>query len=910
MEIRGIMAKATDKPIVLVDGSSYLYRAFHALPPLTTSKGQPTGAIYGVINMLRKLLTDYQPDKIIVVFDAKGKTFRDELYEEYKANRPPMPDDLQDQIEPLHEAIEAMGIPLVMVEGVEADDVIGTLSREACAEGYHVVISTSDKDMAQLVNKQITLINTMSNKKYDEAGVKEKFGVTPKQIIDYLTLVGDTSDNVPGVPKCGPKTAAKWLNEYQSLQNIVKNANDIKGKVGEYLRESIPDFPLMNELVTIKQDVPLKLKLKDLDLKEKETDKLIQIFTHLEFKGWLSELLNKQEESDGKSAAQKAEDEGAYKIILKEADFEKLIKSLEKEKLVAFDTETTSLDYMQAELVGFSFAVKEGEAVYIPVGHNYPGAPKQLDLKDVLAKLKPILESTEILKVGHHLKYDKNVLENYDIHLQGIGFDSMLESYVLNSTASRHDMDTLALKYLGYKTISYEDVAGKGAKQINFSEVAIEVAGPYAAEDADISLRLHKELWPKIKTQPGLLATFQETEMPLLSILSKIERAGVLVDEKLLKEQSKELAARIEKLEKKAYKEAGEEFNLASPKQLQAILFEKLNLPVLSKTPSGQPSTAEDVLQDLAADYILPEVILEYRSLSKLKSTYTDRLPERINPTTGRIHTSYHQAVAATGRLSSSDPNLQNIPVRTEEGRRIRQAFIAPPGYEIVSADYSQVELRIMAHISKDPGMLSAFEKELDIHKATASEILNVPYEKVTDEQRRSVKAVNFGLIYGMSAFGLAKQLGIDRKTAQGFIDTYFKRYPKVKDYMEKTRKSAHELGYVETIFGRRLYIPEINTKNHQRQKAAERAAINGPLQGTAADIIKRAMILMDDWLQRTDIDARMIMQVHDELVFEVADGSVEALIVGVEDSMTQAAKLKVPLIVATGVGKNWDEAH
>jgi DNA polymerase-1 len=894
------------KPFVLVDGSSYLYRAFHALPPLTNSKGEPTGAIYGVVNMLRRLLLDYDPDYCAIVFDAPGKTFRDDLYAEYKSNRPAMPDDLQAQIAPLHAIVEAMGLPLLIIEGVEADDVIGTLATQASREGMHTLISTGDKDFAQLVNKHITLINTMSGTVMDPDGVVQKFGVTPDQIIDYLALIGDTSDNVPGVPNVGPKTAVKWLTAYGSLDKLLKNADKITGKVGDNLRASLAQLPLSRELVTIKQDVSLALKPKELKFAEKNIPVLIDWFKRLEFKGWLSELL----ETDASTESSTPQEQKKYQIILEEKVFESWLSQLQKAELFAFDTETTSLEAMSAEVVGVSFAMQAGVAAYLPFAHDYLGAPTQLSREWVLKKLKPLLEDPKKKKVGHHLKYDKNVLANHHIDLQGIAYDTMIESYVLDSTGSRHDMDTLALKYLGHKTISFTDVAGKGAKQLTFNQVHLEEAGPYAAEDADITLQLHEALSPKLAENKGLSFVFNNIEMPLVPVLSRMEQAGVLIDTKMLSKQSASLAKRLSELEKTVYTMADGEFNLSSPKQLQEILYTKLALPVLKKTPTGQPSTAEEVLQELALTYPLPSLILEYRSLSKLKSTYTDRLPEQVNAKTGRVHTSYLQAVAATGRLASSDPNLQNIPIRTEEGRKIRQAFIVPPGFKLVAADYSQIELRIMAHLSQDAGLLAAFEQGLDIHKATAAEVFSVPLDAVTDDQRRSAKAINFGLIYGMSSFGLARQLGVDRQAAQMYMDCYFARYPGVKNYMENTRKLAKSQGYVETLFGRRLFLPEIRSSNHQRQKAAERAAINAPLQGTAADIIKRAMITVDEWLTHSHVNARMIMQVHDELVLEVLEADVAQVVEHLKSAMMGAAELAVPLLVDVGIGNNWDEAH
>ncbi|MDH5653156.1 MAG: DNA polymerase I [Gammaproteobacteria bacterium] len=919
------MPKKPQAPLVLVDGSSYLFRAYHAMPSLTNSKGQHTGAIYGVVNMMKRLLKDYGSEHIAVVFDAKGKTFRNDMYKEYKANRPPMPDDLREQIKPIHEIIDAMGLPLLVVEGVEADDVIGTLAQQATEMGMDAVISTGDKDMAQLVNRHVTLVNTMTDTTMDIDGVKEKFGVTPAQIIDYLALIGDTVDNVPGVPKVGPKTAVKWLDEFGSLDTIMQNAEGIKGKVGENLRDSLDFLPLSRELVTIKCDVALDVTPDAIKTKPMDNDKLIRLFQEFEFKTWLKELLGEggtqapQQETAKSSAASKpdatpkAQGKGDYTTIFSKADLNSWLGKLKKAKLFAFDLETTSLDYMQAEIVGLSFAIDEGEAAYVPLAHDAMGDPavnQQLDRNEVLALLKPLLEDPSQAKLGQNLKYDKNVLANYDINMQGIKFDSMLESYVLNSTATRHNMDTLALKYLGYNTIHFEDIAGKGVKQLTFNQIDIDKAAEYAAEDADITLRLHNTLWPMLQAIPSLAKVFNEIEMPLLPILAQMEYTGVLIDTKLLAEQSKQLAKRLQELEREAYNVAGEEFNLGSPKQIQTIFFDKLKLPVIAKTPKGQPSTAENVLEELAAQHELPRLILEHRGLSKLKSTYTDKLPDQINKRTGRVHTSYHQAVAATGRLSSSDPNLQNIPIRTEEGRRIRKAFIAAPGTKLIAADYSQIELRIMAHLSNDPGLLKAFNAGEDVHRATAAEVFGLAPDQVTSDQRRSAKAINFGLIYGMSAFGLAKQLDVGRNEAQEYIDLYFKRYPGVKDYMEQTRLLAKEQGYVETVFGRRLYIPEINASNAQRRQYAERTAINAPMQGTAADIIKRAMINLARVIPDQSYSIKMIMQVHDELVFEVAEEKLTAAEQLIRENMVTAAELKVPLVVDVGTGDNWDEAH
>jgi len=899
------------RPLILVDGSSYLYRAFHGMPNFSNSRGLPTGAVYGVVNMLRSLIQQYQPTHIGVIFDAKGKTFRDDMFTEYKANRPPMPDELRQQIEPLYQIIEALGLPLISVTGVEADDVIGTLAIQAVKAGHQVLISTGDKDIAQLVNDDVTLINTMNNSLLDPQGVIDKFGVPAERIIDYLALMGDTSDNIPGIPKVGPKTAVKWLTQYGTLDEIVSHADEIKGKVGENLRANLEQLALSRELVTIKCDVKdesLTTEIDNLKPAVADTEQLKQLYSEYEFKNWLRELLhNDQNATDTPAVTTEAEPE--YEMITEQAQLDEWLEKLRKAELFAFDTETTSLNYMDALIVGLSFAVKRGEAAYLPLAHNYPGAPTQLDRDAVLAQFKPILEDPQQLKVGQNLKYDRSVLANHDIDLQGIAHDTMLESYVLDSTATRHNMDALALKYLGRKTTKYEEVAGKGAKQICFNQVSVEVATPYAAEDAEVTLALHETLLPQLEER-GLLKLYSELEMPLLSVISTIERTGVLIDSAMLLHQGQELATKLTEIQKEAFAEAGEEFNLSSPKQIQAILFDKLELPILKKTPKGQPSTAEEVLQELALDYPLPELILKYRSLAKLKSTYTDKLPNMVNMSTGRVHTSYHQAVAATGRLSSSDPNLQNIPIRSPEGRRIRQAFIAPEGSVILAADYSQIELRIMAHLSGDEGLLSAFAAGEDIHRATAAEGFEIAKDEVTTEQRRSAKAINFGLIYGMSAFGLAKQLSIGRAEAQNYIDLYFARYPGVKDYMEQTKEQAKAQGYVETLFGRRLYLPDINASNGQRRQYAERTAINAPMQGTAADIIKHAMLAVDHWIQSEAQGVKMIMQVHDELVFEVASEQIEMVRRKVIELMESAAELRVPLLVEADVGKNWDEAH
>ncbi|HHG8551375.1 TPA: DNA polymerase I [Legionella pneumophila] len=893
-------------PLILIDGSSYFFRAFHALPPLTNSKGQPTGAIYGVANMIKKIIKDYQPEEIAVVFDAKGKTFRDEWYPEYKAHRPPMPQELSSQFQPLIQLLQAMGLPLLIIDGVEADDVIGTLAKQATEQGIPLVISTGDKDMAQLVNEHVSLINTMSNYSMDIDGVKAKFGVTPEQIIDYLTLIGDSVDNIPGVEKCGPKTAVKWLTEYQTLDNLLAHANEIGGKIGEYLRASIPHLPLSKKLVTIKTDLDLPLNLNQLMPKPADSEQLIKLTRELEFKSWLKELL--QEEENQKSPKEMdASNNKSYEIITTHKQLNHWLNKLEQSQQFCIDTETTNLDVMQAELVGISLAVEEENASYIPLAHT--DGSTQLVKEEVLTALKPILENPAIGKIGQNIKYDYSVLKNYGITLKGIGYDTMLESYVLNSGAGRHDMDSLALKYLGYKTISYEDVAGKGAKQLRFDQIPVVKAGIYAAEDADITLRLHHKLYPML--DESLRNVLHDIEIPLLTVLADMEMHGVLIDPVILEKHGSRLKEQMKSLEQEAVQLAGKAFNLNSPKQLQEILFDEQKLPVVAKTPTGQPSTAESVLQELAFDYRLPAVILEYRSLSKLVSTYIDALPKRINPKTHRVHTSYNQAVAATGRLSSSDPNLQNIPIRSEEGRLIRTAFIAPEGSLIMAADYSQIELRIMAHLSQDDNLLRAFANGWDIHAATASEIFQTNLDAVSKEQRRRAKAVNFGLIYGMSAFGLAKQIGVERQDAQHYIDTYFRRYPKVLEYMERTRKQAHQLGYVETLFGRRLYLPEINSRNLMRQKAAERTAINGPMQGTAADIIKKTMLAISSWEHsQKNPSAKMIMQVHDELVFEVRKEAVEECRAIIHKLMEQTVKLSVPLVVSIGTGSNWDDAH
>jgi DNA polymerase-1 len=904
------MSEKQSRPLLLVDGSSYLYRAFHVpnLQQLSNSRGEPTGAVYGVTNMLRSLIREYRPEYMAVVFDARGKTFRHALYPEYKANRPSMPEELAAQVEPLHAVVRAMGLPLLQVPDVEADDVIGTLARQAGEQGIDTVISTGDKDMAQLVNRHVSLVNTMSQTSLDEAGVVEKFGVTPEQIIDYLALMGDSSDNIPGVPKVGPKTAAKWLGIYGTLDDLIANAGDIKGKVGESLREHLKQLPLSRELTTIRCDLELETAPADLRVQAADKEQLRTLYTDLEFIRLLDEL---DSDAGDKPAFAEGGPDADYQTVFTQAQLDDWLARLQQAGVFAFDTETTSIDYMAARIVGVSFAVNAHEAAYVPLAHDYPGAPDQLDREAVLAQLKPLLENSDLSKIGHHIKYDRNVLANHGIVLDGMAYDSMLESYVLASTAVRHDMDSVALKYLGHTNIKYADVAGKGARQLGFNEVPVETAAPYAAEDADITLQLHEAMWPQLSATPALEKIFTDIEMPLVTVLSDMEQTGVAIDTDMLARQSGELAQRILEIEEEAHREAGQPFNLGSPKQIQQLLFDKLQLPVLAKTPKGAPSTAESVLQELALDYPLPRLILEHRSLSKLKSTYTDKLPQQVCERTGRVHTSYHQAVAATGRLSSSDPNLQNIPVRTEEGRRIRQAFVAPPGKVLLAADYSQIELRIMAHLSADAGLLQAFSAGEDVHRATAAEVFGVAPEAVSSDQRRSAKAINFGLIYGMSAFGLAKQLGIARGAAQEYIDVYFARYPGVHDYMEATREQAREQGYVETVFGRRLYLPDIKARNGQLRAAAERTAINAPMQGTAADIIKRAMIDMHGWLATaTGLDIRMIMQVHDELVFEVAETDVEAARGPVNELMRGAASLSVPLLVEIGTGVNWDEAH
>jgi DNA polymerase-1 len=915
------------RKLVLVDGSSYLYRAFHALPPLTNSKGEPTGAVLGVLNMLNKLLKEEAPDRIAIVFDAPGRTFRDDLFEQYKAHRTPMPDDLRAQIQPLLDAVTAMGLPLLRIVGVEADDVIGTLALRGAASGFSVLISTGDKDMAQLVGPRVELVNTMSNTRLDRVGVKVKFDVFPEQIVDYLALVGDASDNIPGVKGVGPKTAAKWLNQYDSLDALLAHAGEIPGKVGENLRNELAAVELSRRLATIDTKLDLDVTPEELTPRERDTARLRDLYTRLELRLLLKSLDTADPGSEPVAAdagtppppaesptasfgVASGTPPGNYTTIFTPEVLTAWLDKLANAPLTSFDTETDSLNYMRARIVGLSFAVVPGEAAYVPLGHDYAGAPAQLDREHVLAALKPWLEDAGRAKLGHHLKFDAHVLANYGIEIAGQRYDSMLESYVLNSVGNRHDMDSTAQRYLGRKTIHYEDVTGKGAKQITFNQVPIDRAAEYAAEDADVTLQLHGALWPQIAALPKLAVLYETIEQPLVQVLYRMERTGVLVDAALLRVQSGELTLRMRELETLAHAAAGGSFNLDSPKQLQEILFGKLGIPVSRKTPTGQPSTAEDVLEELAASYPLPRLILEYRGVAKLRSTYTDKLSEQIEPSTGRIHTCYHQAVAATGRLSSSDPNLQNIPIRTPEGRRIRQAFVAPPGFSLVAADYSQIELRIMAHLSGDAGLLRAFAEDRDVHQATAAEVFAVALSEVTADHRRSAKAINFGLIYGMSAFGLARQLGIGRGEAQRYVDLYFERYPGVKRYMDETRRQAHETGFVETVFGRRLYLPEIQSRNQALRQYAERSAINAPMQGTAADIIKRAMIDVDRWLQSGAVRARMIMQVHDELVLEVADEDIGRVTEALRDRMASAAQLRVPLRVDIGVGKNWDEAH
>jgi len=930
------MPDSKKPPFILVDGSSYLFRAFHGLPPLTNSKGQDTGAIYGVVNMLKSLIKQYNPTHMAVIFDAKGKTFRDDIYKEYKANRPPMPDELRSQIEPLHAIIKAMGLPVIVESGVEADDVIGTLAKHATEKGIDTLISTGDKDMAQLVNEHVTLINTMTNQLMDVEGVNTKFGIPPELVIDFLALKGDKVDNIPGVPGVGDKSAQALLNGIGGIDDIYKNLDKIADlsfrgskSMAAKMQEYEEQARLSYTLATISIDLDLDYDVEALMPCQADNEQLRDLFAEYEFKRWHAEVSaliaggdtsgananTNEEKSDSAEESEQSEsveiDKSKYETVLEEERFNAWVAKLEKAELIAFDTETTSLNYMDAELVGVSFCIEEGEAAYVPVAHDYPDAPAQLSREFVLDALKPILESDTVIKVGQHIKYDKNVLANYNITLNGIGFDTMLESYVLNSTAQRHDMDSLALAYLGHKTIHFEEIAGKGAKQLTFNQISLEEAGPYAAEDADITLRLHNAIWTKLKEIPELKNLLIDVEVPLACVLSRMEQEGVLIDSQRLRQQSQDLATRIAELESEVHEEAGEPFNLGSTKQLQHVLFEKMSLPIIKKTPKGAPSTSEDVLQELALEYPLPKKIMEYRGLTKLKNTYTDKLPKMINHRTGRVHTSYHQAVTATGRLSSTDPNLQNIPIRNEEGRRVRQAFVPREGNKFVAADYSQIELRIMAHLSGDKGLLDAFAHGKDIHKATASEVFGVPLDEVTTEQRRSAKAINFGLIYGMSAFGLSKQLNIPRNEAQKYMDLYFERYPGVLEYMDSTRESAKEKGYVETVFGRRLYLPDIKASNGARRKGAERAAINAPMQGTAADIIKMAMIKVDDWIRKNaSDDVTMMMQVHDELVFEIKEDKVETYVSTITALMESAATLNVPLVVEAGVGENWDEAH
>ncbi|QHP82451.1 DNA polymerase I [Pectobacterium odoriferum] len=929
------MAQIAENPLILVDGSSYLYRAYHAFPPLTNSAGEATGAMYGVLNMLRSLLLQYHPSHVAVVFDAKGKTFRDELFENYKAHRPPMPDDLREQIEPLHKMVKAMGLPLLAVSGVEADDVIGTLAVQAEKAGKSVLISTGDKDMAQLVTPSVTLINTMNNSILGPQEVCDKYGIPPELIIDFLALMGDASDNIPGVPGVGEKTAQALLQGLGGLDSLYANLDKIAGLSFRGAKTMAPKLEqhkevayLSYQLATIKTDVELELSCDQLTVNELDVDELHRLFSRYEFKRWLLDIESGTWMQGKKSSPpvqvvsnavveQVAEEDNTptlsadgYVTILDEKTLLDWIERLKQAEVFAFDTETDGLDTLTANLIGLSFAIKPGEAAYLPLAHDYLDAPEQLDRAQVLALFKPLLEDEKLLKIGQNLKFDKGVMQRYDIDLRGIAFDTMLESYVLDSVAGRHDMDSLAERYLSHKTITFEEIAGKGKNQLTFNQIALEQAGPYAAEDADVTLHLHQKLWGKLQPHADLCQVFQTIDMPLVPVLSRIERTGVLIDPAILAEHSKELTARLAELETQAYELAGEEFNLSSTKQLQGILYEKQKLPILKKTPKGAPSTNEEVLAELALDYPLPKLILEYRGLAKLKSTYTDKLPLMINPATKRVHTSYHQAVTATGRLSSSDPNLQNIPVRNDEGRRIRQAFIAPKGYSIVAADYSQIELRIMAHLSGDKGLLNAFANGRDIHRATASEVFGTALDKVTSEQRRSAKAINFGLIYGMSAFGLSRQLNIPRSESQKYMNLYFERYPGVQDYMERTRQQAAEHGYVSTLDGRRLYLPDIHSRNAMARKGAERAAINAPMQGTAADIIKKAMISIDDWLQKDAPKVTMIMQVHDELVFEIHDSVIEESISKIKALMEGCMQLNVPLQVDIGTGMNWDEAH
>jgi len=942
----------TPPDLVLVDGSSYLYRAFHAIPALSNSRGEPTNALLGVLNMLLKFVKDYKPKRIAIVFDAPGKTFRDDLFAEYKAHRTPMPDDLRPQIEPLLAILRAQGLPILRENGVEADDVIGTLACRAAREGHTVLISTGDKDMAQLVTDTITLINTMTDSTLDRAGVKAKFDVYPEQIIDYLALVGDSSDNIPGIEKVGPKTAAKWLGQYGTLDNVIAHAQEITGKVGENLRAGMEKLELSRKLATIHTDLEMPLTSEQLAPGTPDIEQLRQLYTRYELRALLRQLDGNEgaapaiagaapgTSSVGASAATASgtptvagattastdaaggvavdlpaahplsKIERHYETITEWRDFERWITALSAAELFAFATQTTSPDYMKAEVVGLALCIEPGIAAYVPLRHDYPGAPEQLEAARALAALKPILEDPERGKVGHNLKYDAHVLANHGIDLNGMRFDTMLESYVWNSVASKHEIGSLALGYLGMSTLNLEDIAGKGARQLPFNQVPLDKAASYAAQDVDTTLCCHKELWSRLQTIPPLQQLYSELEQPLVPVLQRMEHRGVLVDRKLLRQQSQEIAGHLQVLLEQAHKEAGTEFNIESPKQLQQILFEKLQIPVTRKTPTGQPSTAEDVLEELADSHALPRIVLEYRALAKLKSTYTDKLPEQINERTGRIHTSYQQAVAATGRLSSADPNLQNIPIRRAEGRRIRQAFIAPPGHVLMAADYSQIELRIMAHLSADEGLLAAFANDRDVHQATASEVFDVPLEKVSADQRRLAKTINFGLIYGMSPFGLARNLGIDRGSAQKYVERYFQRYPGVRRFMDETRTNARASGYVETVYGRRLQLPDIRSRNNQTRQYAERAAINAPMQGTAADIIKRAMIAVDAWCTREDVPARLIMQVHDELVLEVREDAVATVSTAVREHMVAAADLKVPLRVDLGTGPNWDKAH
>jgi len=949
-----VLRVAEQRVLVLVDGSSYIYRAFYALPALSNSRGEPTGAVYGVVNMLLKLMKEYSPQLVGIVFDAPGRTFRDELFAEYKAHREPMPDDLTRQVEPVIRIVEALGMPLLRIDGVEADDVIGTLACRASRESIRVVISTGDKDMAQLVDERITCVNTMTGSVLDRAGVKAKFDVFPEQIVDYLALIGDSSDNIPGVPKVGPKTAAKWLQQYTTLDNLLAHVTEVAGRVGDSLRENLAAVELSRKLATIDTDLQLALAPSQLVRRPPDVEQLRNLYQRYELSSLMRQLTSAPETSAGipsSAAASSAPRAGGstgadvarppnsmtgasayrptaaalaeepaftppppvarrYETIARMEDLERWLQMLRAAPLVSFDTETNSLDYMRAEIVGVSFAVEPGLAAYVPLAHDYAGAPDQLNREVVLGLLKPLLEDPNLPKVGHHSKFDAHVLTHYGIRLQGVRYDTMLESYVFNSVAVRHDMDTTAQKYLGVSTITFEQVAGKGARQLTFNQVPVDRAGEYSAEDADVTLQLHGVLWPLIEQQASLRELYEQIEQPLVPVLQRMEQYGVLIDREMLRKQSNELAKRMQEIEAAAHREAGGPFSLDSPRQLQEILFTRLNIPALRKTPSGQPSTAEDVLEELAETYALPRLIMEYRSFSKLRSTYTEKLPEQINPRTGRVHTSYNQAVAATGRLSSTEPNLQNIPIRTPEGRRIRQAFVPAPGQVLMAADYSQIELRIMAHLSGDEGLLAAFAEDRDIHQATAAEVFSTPLDQVSLDQRRSAKAINFGLIYGMSAFGLARQLGIERSAAQRYVDLYFQRYPGVRRFMDDTRAQARERGYVETVFGRRLYLPDIRSRNNQMRQYAERSAINAPMQGTAADIIKRAMIAVDAWLQSQRVPARLLMQVHDELVLEVAAEAVAEVTETLRAKMSGAAQLKVPLRVDVGVGANWDEAH